>query len=68
MIQILIIKKVLVFLLPLFALYFLKRMGRRGQYKGKSKLSDFDPSTPLRASKSKIVEGEIVDESSTNRP
>jgi len=53
MIPIFIIRKVLLSLVPLIFFYLLRKIGKREQ-----------PSTPLRASKSKIVEGEIVDESS----
>jgi len=59
MIQFIIIKKILLFLAPLFAFYLLRKMGKGGQLGRKSKLSDFD--------KSQIVEGEIIDESSGNR-
>lgn len=59
MIPLLIIKKILLFLAPLFLFYFLKKIGKRGKPKRKSHLSDFD--------KEKIVEGDIVDENSSNR-
>lgn len=54
MIPLIIIKKILLFLAPLFVLYLLRKMGKREQSKKKSHLSNFD--------KEKIVEGEIVDE------
>ena len=53
MIPLLIIKKILLLLAPIFLFYFLRKMGKGGQLGRKSKLSEFD--------KSKIVEGEIVD-------
>ena len=58
-----IIKRVLLPFVPL-ALFYLLRKAAKTQLlpKKKSNPSDFDPSTPLRASKSKIVEGEIVEE------
>lgn len=59
MIQFIIIKKILLFLAPMFLFYFLRKMGKGRQLGRKSKLSDFD--------KSQIVEGEIVDENSSNR-
>ena len=59
MIQFIIIKKILLFLTPIFFFYFLRKMGKRENLKKKSHLSEFD--------KSKIVEGEIVDENSSNR-
>ncbi|OGE44292.1 hypothetical protein A3B45_02940 [Candidatus Daviesbacteria bacterium RIFCSPLOWO2_01_FULL_39_12] len=59
MIPLLIIKKLLLFLAPIFLFYFLRKMGKGRQLEGKSKLSDFD--------KSQIVEGEIIDENSSNR-
>lgn len=58
MIQFIIIRKVLLFLAPLVAVYLLRKMGKREQSKKKSHLSEFD--------KEKIVEGEIVDENSSN--
>ena len=54
MIPLLIIKKVLLFLAPIFLFYFLRKMGNKQQPKRKSHLFDFD--------KEKIVEGEIVDD------
>ncbi len=54
MIQLIIIRKVLLFLAPVFLFYFLRKMGKGGQLGRKSHLFDFD--------KEKIVEGEIVDE------
>ena len=59
MIQIIIIRKVLLSLVPLILFYLLRKMGKRENLKKKSHLSEFD--------KSKIVEGEIVDENSSNR-
>ncbi len=59
MIQFIIIRKIFLFLAPLFALYLLRKMGKGRQLGRKSKLSDFD--------KSQIVEGEIIDENSSNR-
>lgn len=54
-----IIKKILLFLAPLFLFYLLRKTGKGRQLGRKLKLSDFD--------KSQIVEGEIVDESSSDR-
>lgn len=54
MIPLIIIKKIFLFLGPLFLFYLLKKMGNNQQPKRKSHLSNFD--------KDKIVEGEIVDE------
>jgi len=51
---------------PLVLFYLLRKMGDKQQPKKKSHLSDFDPSTGLRASKSQIVDGEIVNENSSN--
>ena len=59
MIQIIIIRKVLLSLVPLILFYLLRKMGKRENLKKKSHLFDFD--------KEKIVEGEIVDENSSNR-
>lgn len=59
MIQFIIIKKIFLFLVPLFLFYLLKKMGNNQQPKRKSHLSEFD--------KEMIVEGEVVDESSSNR-
>jgi len=59
MIQFIIIKKILLFLAPIFLFYFLRKMGKREQSKRKSYLSNFD--------KEKIIDGEIVDENSSNR-
>jgi len=59
MIPLLIIKKLLLFLVPIFLFYFLRKMGNKQQPKRKSHLSNFD--------KEKIIDGEIVDESSSNR-
>ena len=49
----LIIKKLLLFLAPIFLFYFLRKMGKRENLKKKSHLSEFD--------KGNIIEGEIVD-------
>jgi len=57
----LILRKIIIALVPLVLFYLLKK-GTKRDSKKKSFLLDFDPSTPLRASKSKIVEGEIVEE------
>ena len=54
MIPLLIIKKILLFLAPIFLFYLLRKTGKREQPKRKSHLSEFD--------KSRIVDGEIVDE------
>ena len=59
MIQFIIIRKVLLSLVPLLLFYLLRKMGNKQQLKRKSHLSEFD--------KEKIVEGEIVDENSSNR-
>lgn len=59
MIPFIVIRKILLSLVPLFFFYLLRKIGKRGEPKKKSHLSDFD--------KEKIVEGEIVDESSSNR-
>ena len=67
MIQFIIIRKIFLSLVPLFLFYLLRKMGKKQRPKRKSHLSDFDPSTGLRASKSQIVDGEIVDENSSNR-
>lgn len=67
MIPLVIIRKILLSFAPMVLFYLLRKMRKEQQPKIKSHLSDFDPSAPLRASKSKIVEGEIVDESSSNR-
>lgn len=64
MIPFIIIRKILLSLVPLFLFYLLRKMGKEPRPNRKSHLPDFDPSTELRASKSQIVEGEIVDESS----
>ena len=63
MIPFVLIRKILVSLAPLALFYLLRKVARNQHVsKRKSHSSDFDPSTPLRASKSKIVEGEIVEE------
>ena len=59
MIPLIIIKKILLFLTPIFLFYFLRKMGKREQSNRKSYLSNFD--------KEKIIDGEIVDENSSNR-
>ena len=63
MIAFALIRKMLVSIAPL-ALFFILRNVAKGQHlpKRKSHTAGFDPSTPLRASTSKIVEGEIVEE------
>ena len=67
MIPFVIIRKIFLSIVPLVLFYFLRKMVKNKEPKRRSHLSDFDPSTPLRASKSQIVEGEIVDENSSNR-
>ena len=62
MIPLIIIKKILLTLVPLILFYLFKKMIKNQEPKKGSQLPEFDPSTGLRASKSKIVEGEIVDE------
>ena len=58
-----IIRRVLLPLVPLVLFYILRKVVKKQQLpKRKSHTAGFDPSTPLRASKSKIVEGEIVEE------
>lgn len=59
MIQFIIIRKILLSLVPLILFHLFRKMGNKQQLKRKSHLSEFD--------KEKIVEGEIVDESSSNR-
>jgi len=44
MIQFIIIKKILLFLTPIFFFYFLRKMGKRENLKKKSHLSEFDKS------------------------
>ena len=56
-----IIRRVLLPLVPLVLFYLLKK-GAKKDSKKKFSLSDFDPSAELIASKSQIVEGEIVEE------
>jgi len=58
MIPFIIIRKMLLSFIPL-VLFYLLRKSSKDRTLGKSKLSDID--------KSKIVEGEIVNESSRNR-
>ncbi|MDP2638229.1 MAG: hypothetical protein Q8P26_04170 [Candidatus Levybacteria bacterium] len=67
MIPFVIIRKIFLSIVPLVLFYLLKKIIKNQEPKKRSHLSDFDPSTPLRASKSNIVEGEIVDENSRNR-
>ena len=67
MIPFVIIRKIFLSIVPLVLFYLFKKMMKNQEPKKGSRLPDFDPSTPLRASKSKIVEGEIVNESSRNR-
>ncbi len=67
MIQFIIIRKILLSLVPLVLFYLLRKMGKERQPKRKSHLSDFDPSTGLWASKSQIIDGEIIGESNSNR-
>ena len=59
MIPIFIIRKVLLSLVPLILFYLLRKIGKRKKSRRKSHPFDFD--------KEKIVDGEIVDESSANR-
>ena len=61
------LRKILLTLASLALFYLLKKREKKDSKK-KSSLSDFDPSTPLRASKSKIVEGEIVEDSKVKSP
>jgi len=49
-----ILRKILLTLAPLVLFYLLKKQSSKGEVKRKSSLSDFD--------KSKIVEGEIVED------
>ena len=67
MIPFVIIRKIFLSIVPLVLFYLFKKMIKNQEPKKGSHLPDFDPSTPLRASKNKIVEGEIVDENSSNR-
>ena len=70
MIPFVIIRKIFLSFAPMVLFYLLRKMHKKQQPKIKSHLSDFDPSTEftlersegLRASKEKIVEGEIVEE------
>jgi len=63
MIPIVLIRKILVSIAPMALFYLLRKVAKTQSLpKKKSRSSNFDPSTPLRASKSKIVEGEIVEE------
>ncbi|KKU02468.1 MAG: hypothetical protein UX52_C0002G0073 [Candidatus Amesbacteria bacterium GW2011_GWA1_46_35] len=65
MIAFALIRKILVSIAPLALFYLLRKVARNQHVpKRKTHSSGFDPSTPLRASMSKIVEGEIVEEKS----
>jgi hypothetical protein len=66
MIPFVIIRKIFLSIAPLVLFYLFKKMVKNKKPKKGSQLSDFNPSTPLRASKSQIVEGEIVNESGRN--
>ena len=59
MIPFIIIRKIVLSLLPLVIFYLLRKMSNNRKPKGKSRLSDFDSK--------QIVEGEIVNENSSNR-
>ena len=67
--------KIFLSIVPLVLFYILRKLIKSQEPGRRSHLSDFDPSTEstlersegLRASKNKIVEGEIVDENSSNR-
>ena len=59
MIQLVIIRKIFLSIVPLVLFYILRKMVKNQEPKKRSRLPDFD--------KEKIVEGEIVDESSRNR-
>ena len=62
MIPFILIRKILVSLAPLALFYLLRKVaGEQQSPKRKSQSSSFDPSTELRAGKSQIVEGEIVE-------
>ncbi len=57
------IRKILVPLVPLVLFYLFRKISRKQHLpKKKSHSPDFDPSAEFMASKSKIVEGEIVEE------
>jgi len=58
MIPLVILRKILLSLVPL-VLFYLSRKMAKGQTERKSQLSDSD--------KSQIIEGEIIDEKSSNR-
>ncbi len=58
MIPLIIVRKILLSLAPLVLFYFLRKMSKE-QPKRKSYLSNFD--------KSQIIDGEIVNENSSNR-
>lgn len=55
------LRKILVTIAPLVLLYLLRKKEEKTT-KRQSSLSGFDPSTKLGTGKSKIVEGEIVEE------
>ena len=59
MIPIVIIRKIFLSIAPLVLFYILRKMIKNYEPKKRSHLPDFD--------KEKIVEGEIVDENSSNR-
>lgn len=58
-----IIRRVLLPLVPLVLFYLLRKVVKKQQLpKRKSHKAGFDPSTGLRASKNRVVNGEIVEE------
>lgn len=58
-----IIRRVLLPLLPLALIYLLRKVATKQQLpKRKSRAGGFDPSIDLRASKNRVVEGEIVED------
>ena len=59
MIPFVIIRKILLSIVPLVLFYLLRKMIKNQEPKRKSNLPDFD--------KEKIVEGEIINENSSNR-
>ncbi len=67
MIPFVIIRKIFLSIVPLVLFYILRKMIKNQEPKQGSHLPDSDPSTGFRVSKSQIIEGEIVDESSRNR-
>lgn len=67
MVPFVIIRKIFLSIVPLVLFYLFRKMIKNQKPKGRSHLSGFDPSTSLRASKEKIVEGEIVNESGSSR-